>query len=207
MNVKKIFTDDLIIAHAILSRDENITRNYFYRQCYPLFKSIYNNYYTDCENCMEFINDIYILILTPSNITGHCQLENYRGESTLSSWLKATCLFYCYGKYEKKQRINIVQIPHRSLDNEKDDDSNDRLLETGESLTIDFSNINRMDIETVLNSMPCKRYSQLIRLRYIKNMTNEETAIAMAMSMENYYNRHKLAKAQYERCARKEGLL
>ena len=64
-----------------------------------------------------------------------------------------------------------------------------------------------MDIETVFNSMPCKRYSQLIRLRYIKNMTNEETAIAMAMSMENYYNRHKLAKAQYERCARKEGLL
>ena len=34
--------------------------------------------------------------------------------------------------------------------------------------------------------------------------TNEETAKELGMSMENYYNKHKLAKEQYERIYRKE---
>jgi DNA-directed RNA polymerase specialized sigma24 family protein len=160
---------------------------------------------------LEFINEIYILILTPSVQTGHCQLENFRGESTLASWLKATSLFYCYGKYERKLRFNIVEFPIESSNSDNNDSANDsandRLLEKADSTTMDFSNIDRMDVETILNLMPCKRYSQLIRLRYMENMTNEETATAMAMTLDNYYNRHKLAKAQYERCARKEGLL
>ena len=207
MTSLQIYKKDLEIASSILHRDENVTRNFFYKQCYPLFKSIYNNYYTDCESCLEFINEIYILILTPSVQTGHCQLENFRGESTLTSWLKATSLFYCYGKYERKQRFNIVDFPIELSNSDNNDSDNDRLLEKEDSTIMNFSNIDRMDVETILNIMPCKRYSQLIRLRYMENMTNEETAIAMAMTMDNYYNRHKLAKAQYERCARKEGLL
>lgn len=203
MTSLQTYKKDLEIASFILQRDENVTKDFFYKQCYPLFKSIYNNYYTDCENCLEFINEIYILILTPSVQTGHCQLENFRGESTLVSWLKATSLFYCYRKYERKQQFNRIEFPIESSNS----DNNDRLLEKEGSIIMDFSNIDRMDVETILDMMPCKRYSQLIRLRYMENMTNEETAIGMAMTLDNYYNRHKLAKAQYERCARKEGLL
>lgn len=55
MEVKKVFLHDLQIAKALLDRDEQVTRKYFYQQCYPLFKSIYDNYYTDCTCCKEFI--------------------------------------------------------------------------------------------------------------------------------------------------------
>src|SRR5574344_3074689 len=102
MTVKQIFTEDLLIAKALIKRDELTTRNFFYKQCYPLFKSIYDNYYTDCDNCKEFIDEIYLLVLTPSKNTGKCQMENFRGESTLASWLKSSCLFYCYKKYQMK---------------------------------------------------------------------------------------------------------
>lgn len=85
MIVKKIFTQDLQIAKSLISRDEMVTRKYFYQKCYPLFKSIYDNYYTDCTNCKEFIDEIYILVLAPSKVTGKCQMENFRGESTLTS--------------------------------------------------------------------------------------------------------------------------
>ena len=52
--------------------------------------------------------------------------------------------------------------------------------------------------------MPNKRYSELIRLRYLEQNTNEETAKALGMTMENYYSKHKLAKEQYQIIQRKE---
>lgn len=45
MVVKKIFSEDLQIAKSLIVRDEMVTRKYFYQQCYPLFKSIFDNYY------------------------------------------------------------------------------------------------------------------------------------------------------------------
>ena len=67
-----------------------------------------------------------------------------------------------------------------------------------------FFNFNREDVLAILKLMPNKRYSELIRLRYLEEYTNEETAEALGMTMENYYNKHKLAKAQYIRIYRKE---
>lgn len=81
MIVKKIFTQDLQIAKSLINKDEMVTRKYFYQQCYPLFKSIYDNYYTDCANCKEFIDEIYIVVLAPSKATGKCQMENFNDET------------------------------------------------------------------------------------------------------------------------------
>lgn len=200
MNVKKIYSEDLQIAKALIRRDEMVTRKYFYQQCYPLFKSIYDNYYTDCTNCKEFIDEIYIVVLAPSKITGKCQMENFRGESTLASWIKTACLYYCYKQYEAKEKMpKYERLP--SPDGKDDDDRNDSIYG---SIEIDFSNLNHQDALTILKQMPNKRYSELIRLRYLELKTNEETAKALGMTMDNYYNKHKLAKEQYERIFRKE---
>lgn len=203
MVVKKIFTQDLQIAKSLIVRDEMVTRKYFYQQCYPLFKSIFDNYYTDCANVKEFIDEMYIIVLAPSKLTGKCQMENFRGESTLTSWLKTACLFYCYKQFEIKGKMpKKERLPLSNADD--DDDAGDRADSIYGSLEIDFSNINRQDAQVIIKQMPNKRYGELIRLRYLELMTNEETAKALGMSMENYYNKHKLAKAQYERIFRKE---
>lgn len=173
MNNLKFYIEDLKIAKALIQRDEGITRRYFYRQCYPLFKSIYDNYYTDCACCKEFIDEIYIVVLAPSKQTGKCQLENFRGESTLTSWLKTACLYYCYNRYELKQRMPIYE-PIQIYD-EKDDDEGGRYDKIFPSVDIDFYNLNRADALIVLQLMPNKRYSNLIRFRYLEEMTNEET--------------------------------
>ena len=203
MVVKKIFSEDLQIAKSLIVRDEMVTRKYFYQQCYPLFKSIFDNYYTDCANVREFIDEMYIIVLAPSKLTGKCQMENFRGESTLTSWLKTACLFYCYKQFEIKGKMpRKERLP---LSNADDDDGvGDRADSIFGSLEIDFSNINRQDAQVIIKQMPNKRYGELIRIRYLELMTNEETAKALGMSMENYYNKHKLAKAQYERIFRKE---
>ena len=56
MSSIKLYTEDLQIAKALINRDEGITRQYLYKRCYPLFKSIYDNYYTDCNSVIEFID-------------------------------------------------------------------------------------------------------------------------------------------------------
>ena len=202
MTVKQIYTEDLQLAKALIKRDELTTRKFFYKQCYPLFKSIFDNYYTDCENCKEFIDEIYLLVLSPSKTTGKCQMENFRGESTLTSWLKSSCLFYCYKKFEIKERMpKYEKITHQNENNSDEDDRNDSIYG---SLELDFSKLNRNDAMSLLKQMPNKRYSELIRLHYLEQNTNEETAKALGMTMENYYSKHKLAKEQYQIIQRKE---
>lgn len=51
-----------------------VTRDYFYRKCYPLFKSIFDRYYTDCESCKEF-DEIYLLVITSREGYGKCKLK------------------------------------------------------------------------------------------------------------------------------------
>ena len=193
MKVKKIFTEDIEIANAILKRNEKVTRDYLYKKCYPLFKSIFDNYYTDCNCCKEFIDDIYILIMTPSKKTGRCQLENFRGESTLLTWLKSVCIFYSFNKYKK----NKLYINTESIDNPTKNHADIDRKGSG-SVSIDLSNINSEDVQIILDLMPNKTYSELLRLRYLDNMTNKEVAKVLGVTMDNYYNMHLRAQKQYE---------
>ncbi len=191
---------DKEIANAILSRDTFVTKEYLYIKCYPLFKSIYDNYYTDCCNCKEFIDEIYLLVLQPSKATGKCQIENFKGESTLASWFKSVCLFYCYNKYNLKKRMP----EYERLSVSSNPESENRLDALLGSTNIDFSALNRDDAMTIIGQMPNKRYQKIIQLRYVEDKSNEETAEILGMSMDNYYNKHKLAKAQYIQTLRKE---
>lgn len=205
MEVKKVFLHDLQIAKALLDRDEQVTRKYFYQQCYPLFKSIYDNYYTDCTCCKEFMDEIYIVVLAPSKTTGKCQMENFRGESTLASWLKTACLYYCYNKYELKQRMPVYDpLPHPTEKDEEDDVFSDRKKDESLSNPIDFSGMNRSDVEVLLSMMPNIRYRNIIRLLYLEQKTHKETAEALGMTMDNYYNKRILAEKQYKQVCRKE---
>ena len=190
--------NDHDIVDALLRRDENITRDFFYRKCYPLFKSIYDNYHTDCSSCMEFISEIYVHILTPTRETGLCKLDNFRFQSTLFTWLKTVCLFYCYKRFE---RVNKTQTERFS---DKFEEGGVRIDTVSGSINTDNLSMAIYDIEVILRLMPNKRYSQLIRLRYLDGHTNEETATLLGMNMNTFYNKHKLAKEQYIKILNKE---
>lgn len=191
-------TTDQKIVNALLQRDNTATRDFFYRKCYPLFKSVYDNYYTDCSSCMEFVNEIYVHVLSPSKETGQCKLEQFKYQSTLFTWLKTVCLFYCYKRYERKEKAPTEHI------SEKYDGEGVRIDTISESVSMGDDSLCRNDVETILRLMPNRRYSQLIRLRYLENYTNEETAKAMGMNMNTYYNKHKLAKEQYLKTLKEE---
>ena len=184
-------TDEEIVD-AILNRDARITRLYLYEKCYPLFKARYDKYYTDCETCVEFINEMYTYIMTPGVKTGKCYLSTFGFSCSLTCWLKIVAENYCHQLFKKRLDVVDVQDSGRKMP---------------EPISPNIDSLNRRDVEIVLSLMPNKRYSTLIHLRYVEEKSNEETADILEMSMDNYYNKHKLAKEQFAKILRKEGLI
>jgi len=187
---------DRQIVKAILNRDTTITKEFLYRKCYPLFKAVYDKYYTDCENCIELINEIYVYIMTPQKTTDISKLAAFGFRCTLTMWLKIVVENYCHQLYARRMEID-----------RNSDVGSDRNMPDDESLTENTRNINMQDVHKILDMMPNQRYRQLIEYRYVNEKSNEETAMLLAVTMANYYNMHKRAKAQYCEALRKEGLL
>lgn len=200
-NITDRATSDRLIVSAILSRDQTVTQHFLYVKCYPLFKSVFDNYHTDCQTCVEFINEIYIHLMTPNRETGICKLQSFRFESSLTTWLKTVAVYYCYAHFRRKHCVTLVE---NKL--EKDDFSSDRFDTFAASIYAETDAFGTDDMETILNMMPNKRYSLIIRLRYFEGLTNEETANALNMSIDNYYNKHLRAKRQFKDILIREGL-
>ena len=187
---------DREIVAALLARDRAVTEAFFYRKCYPLFKACFDKYYTDCESCLEFINEIYLYLMLPNTDTKQSYMQRFSFRCSLTNWLKIVAESYCYQLFRKKG-----EIIQESLDD------TDRFTEIADSLPIEHSNFAREDLQHVLGMMPNLRYRELIKLRYIHNYSNEETAAELGMTMDNYYNKHLLAKKQFVTALKKEGLL
>lgn len=184
---------DMAIANAILNRDSAVTVEFLYRKCYPLFKALFDNYETDCSDVKEFIHEIYAFLLTPGRDSNICPLSTYRSEGSLFSWMKLVGRSYCYARFRKKEKLRVELI-----------DISDIYDAYQPSLNFDMSSLDKMDVERLLQMMPNKRYSQLIKLRYFFSYSNDETAQYLGITMPNYYNKHKLAKEQFIRIYNKE---
>ena len=184
---------DKEIVRAILNRNTIITKEFLYRKCYPLFSSVYGKYYTDCDNVFEFINEIFLYIMTPNRSTGRCKLVEFKFKCSLMTWLKIIAENFCHQLYKKKK---ILFSP-----------LNDKFHSEIWPVEIDFSSLNKQDVKKVIDCMPNKRYGRLIELKYLHNKTNEEIAKLMGMTMENYYNVHLRAKTQFFEIIKREGLL
>ena len=185
---------DQEVVQAILKRDARVTRLYLYELYYPLFKIRYDKYYTDCESCLEFINEIYVYLMTPRLKSDKCYLESFGFGCRLEHWLKIVVENYCRQLFKK--RTTIIKVPEESGDRKPN-----------EITTIDIKSLNQTDVNTMLGQMRNKRYRDLICYRYVEEKTNEETAELLGMSMDNYYNKHKLAKEQFTNILKKEGLI
>lgn len=188
---------DAEIVNGLINLDPAISAYVFYNRCYPLFKHLYSSYYTDCKTCLDLAHEIYILIMMPSTQSGKSKLQTFAFRSSFDTWLSVVSHNYCYAKFKKR----IV------LESESVSQISDRKKEEAQSIGIDMTAISRADIETVLELMPNKRYQAIIRMIYLEGKDNDETAQELGMSKTNLYNKHILAKNQFEKVMKREGLL
>lgn len=201
-NIEKLLhMSDKEIVQAILNRDKEITFLYLYKKCYPIFNAVHRKYYTDCETPTELINEIYVYILNPNKKTGKCKLADFGFRCTLTMWIKIVVENYCHQLFARKN-FDYENI----LDQEDRTFSKNNSFEI-DTVDIDFNNLNREDAMKILNMIPNKRYKQLLIYRYLEEKSNEETAMLLNVSMENFYNSHLRAKKEFRNALHKEGLI
>lgn len=187
---------DYEIVAAILRRDKLVTEYFFFRKCYPLFKACFDRYYTDCESCTEFINEIYLYLMIPSRTEKQSYMQTFSFRCSLTNWLKIVAETYCHQLFRKKGSIIKESL-----------DDSDRFYDVPDSLSSEQSAFAKEDLQQMLLMMPNMRYREIIRLKYIENCSNEEVAMQLGMSIDNFYNKHLLAKKQFIIVLKKEGLL
>lgn len=186
--------DDHQIVSWLLARLGWATNEFLYGKCYPLFKSLHTRYYSSCPELEDFIHDIYIDIIQPRKDNKECKLNTFSYKSTLYTWMGVVSIRFCYAKYKKA--IHIINS-----------DDSDRYSDISISNHAINDLFDREDLEKVLDIMTNSRYKELIRLRYLCGLSNEMTAKQLNMDMDNYYNKHRLAKVQFVNALKKEGLL
>lgn len=183
---------DRRIVPAILDFEELPTAEFFYGMSCPMFISLYGRYYTGCADVLDFIHEIYVDILRKHEIGNRCKLETFNYKCSLKNWVGVVALHYCYAHFKK-------QIPMEELP-----EDGGRLLPMEPSILTDMGKLNRDDVDAIINMMSNERYRKLIRLHYLEELDNEETAKEMGMTMKNYYNKIRAAKLQYIQAFMKE---
>lgn len=175
------------VVKSLLNFEQLPTAEFFYGKTYPVFKSLYNRYFTDCPEVIDFIHEIYVDIIEQRPVSKCCKLETFNYKCSLKNWVGVVAISYCCAKFKRKPPVDEGVLS----------EDGDRILPSEPSILMDMGKLNREDVEAIINMMPNKRYRELIRYRYLDDLDNEETAKKMGMTMKNYYNKHRSAKLQY----------
>jgi RNA polymerase sigma factor (sigma-70 family) len=134
--------------------------------------------------------------MLPNGDTQQSYLQKFSFRCSLTNWLKIVTQSYCYQLFRKKGDTIEEKF-----------DTTESFTDVSDSISVDSSVFDKEDLQKVLLSMPNIRYRELIQYRYVDEMTNEEVAQKLNMSLDNYYNKHYFAKKQFITALKKEGLV
>lgn len=172
-----MFTEDLHIASALINKDEEVTKRFFFQQCRPLFISIISYVFDYEVDYDEFVNELYLHIMENDAY----RLRQFRGDSTIFQWMKTVAIRFFI---DKRARLidstsqEPLIIPERGSTNE---------AERCEA---------KMDVDSLLSKMTNKRYRLVIEMLILKSMTPETVAQQLHVKIDNLYNIKKRALNQ-----------
>lgn len=132
---------DRQIIQALTDRDEKVTRQFFFKDCRPLFLSIIRHVFSYEVDFDEFVNEFYLYLMENDSY----RLRQFEGRSTVYQWMKVVAIRYFIAKRD------------RMIDNESEEALIDRAAQT-ETVDSESQMIAGMDIAGLLKTMPNRRY-------------------------------------------------
>lgn len=178
---------DKDIIDALIAHDEQVTEQFFFKNCRPLFMSIIRNVFNYNVDYDEVINEFYLHLMENNAY----RLRQFQGRSTIFQWMKVIAIRYFIAK-----RDGLIEK-----------DSNDTLLESiaqTKEGDCEKAMIGKMDIENLLSLMPNKRYVYVIRRLILQEAEPKVVADELDTSVDNLYNIKKRAIASLTAVAFKE---
>ncbi|MBE6192421.1 MAG: sigma-70 family RNA polymerase sigma factor [Rikenellaceae bacterium] len=178
--------NDKQIVEALIAHDKQVTQQFFFKDCRPLFVSIIRRVFSYSVDYDEFVNELYLHLMENDGY----RLRQYQGRSSIYQWLKITAIRYFIAK-----RDRLIDMS-----------SKDALLGRAmQSQSVDNSTeVSKMDIERLLTFMTNKRYVYVIRQLVLKDAEPEQVAQQIGVSVDNLYNIKRRAIAALTKMALKE---
>lgn len=163
-------TDQEIVT-ALIKRDPQVTARFFYRDCRPLFLSVIRRVFDgQVVDYDEIISELYILLMEDDAR----RLRQFKFSSTLYQWLKVLCIRHCM-----RLKAAGKVIGEESKESLGYSDKNQEIVESSQA---------KMDVEALLSKMKNQRYTKVLRMLMIDDMSPDEVAKELSVTIDNLYN-------------------
>lgn len=172
---------DKEIIEGLIARDEQVTEEFFFGQCYPLLCSIIKLVFNGAANYDELVNELY-LYLMENNAE---RLRGFEFRCSVYQWLKVLAIRYFF-----KRRTRLLDDVSQEPPYEENDCAEDTHAAD--------------DLERLFGLMPNKRYVMVIKRLILEDQKPEQLAREMNILAANLYNIKRRAMAQLVRVALKD---
>ena len=88
---------DYDIVQGLISRDERVTREFFFQRCRPLFMSIIQQVFPYDVDYDEVINELYLYLLADDG----ARLRSFGFRCSLYQWIKVIAIRYLIKKRDR----------------------------------------------------------------------------------------------------------
>lgn len=173
-------TDQEIIK-GLIARDERITQEFFFVKCKPLFYSVMKLVFDYEVEYDEMVNELYVYLMKDDA----SKLRYFQYRSSVYQWIKILSI-----RFFIKKRSRLIE------DSSKETPYNEKELAEQQSGALAES-----DLERLFDSMPTKRYVEVVRRLILEDYEPEKLAQEMNITTANLYNIKRRAIAQLTRIA------
>ena len=170
---------DKQIIEALIARDEQVTKQFFFRNCRPLFLSIIRYVFSFEVDYDEFVNEFYLYLMENDAY----RIRQFQGRSTIYQWMKIVAIRYFILK-----RDNMIE-----------EKSKETLIDSFAIQKEAFDNYRtqtaKIDIEHLFSLMPNRRYVYVLRRLVLQEAEPKKVAQELGTNVDNLYNIKKRAIA------------
>ena len=170
------------IIKGLIARDNDITEEFFFVKCRPLFYSIMRLVFDYEIEYDEMVNELYVYLMEDDA----SKLRNFQYRSSVYQWLKILAIRFFIKKRARMIDGNNQVTPYDGQGQEPD-------------AQVEIS--AEYDIERLFEAMPTKRYVHVIRRLILEDCEPEILAKEMNITTANLYNIKRRSMAQLTRIA------
>lgn len=173
---------DQEIIQGLIERDNEITREFFFEKCRPLFCKIIGHVFSYAVDYDELVNELYIYLME----NDAWKLRNFGYRCSVCQWLKVLAI-----RFFIKKRDKMIE-----------DSSNVHLYERLKIVkSEEMAEMTKLDLQRLFQLMPSQRYAFVIKRLVIEDDDPQDLAEEMGITTANIYNLKRRAMAQLTRVA------
>jgi hypothetical protein len=168
--------NNLEIRDALIARDPEVTKQFYFVSCQRLFRSIIRSVFKYEVDYDEFINEFYLYLME----NDAARLKQFAGASSIYYWMKVVSIRY----FIDKRKLMI------------EDTTKEPLIERAantDGVNCEKRMIAKVDVTRLLKMMPNRRYAYVIQRLVIQDAEPAVVAKELCTNVANLYNIKKRA--------------